>query len=530
MPATIAGVAPGLVYFKSVFDPCWSNEDLAGLQSADYSWLLMILSPCERFYELGSRFAEMASRLPRLVQWHPAAPSRQELEILRNLVLGFTEQSAGNDPSSSGGIQAVHQFLTDLYVNRGRLITESENRFIGREIGARSTAAYIFAQLAGPAKVGGVSALLGARLDCGKENKALHWAALLSGQPALANGSPAYARAQLIDWMDSVEDFFGKMPEFPEAFVTTGIAREVKSVKAYVPILKPIFQSLRSEAFSLPDAIEQIGRNFAWDEERLRKWRRSLDRLGGLIRWLPAFVDAQDYLRAAFPLHEEKTDVLRDFLIETTDDPCRFFEANARNDFDQGFLEYKQAYVESYCALHESAFHVHSDSQDRNSRIDPVALRNLDLLSRLPNTSKVYLNRVNVLANWMQKNRCILPVRKILERYPRCYCNFNPGAGRQPADTGRRINAMIQEGTDYFRDVLRNCEKLIWEEVRLQQPDERISTQIALLLSCNPMVPLRPETVEVLNRIIRKYPNEFVISARKLRPGLRSGASRVGPR
>jgi hypothetical protein len=141
-------------------------------------------------------------------------------------------------------------------------------------------------------------------------------------------------------------------------------------------------------------------------------------------------------------------------------------------------------------------------------------LRNLDLLSGLQYTDKIYLNRVNILAKWVQRNKCNLPLRKILERYPRCYCNFNPLGNQPPAGIGSRINGVIQEGIDYFRSILRNCEDLIVQELEDQQVEETIKRQISMLLSLNPMSALKPQSIDILNKIIAKHQGEFRNSIR----------------
>jgi hypothetical protein len=245
----------------------------------------------------------------------------------------------------------------------------------------------------------------------------------------------------------------------------------------------------------------------------LLKWRRSLDNLGGLVRWMPSLLHAQDYLRAAFPLGQDRIDALRDLLLKIFDEPCQLLEAKVRNNFDADFLEYKKKYLDCYCSLHENSFRLNNENNEE-SRIDPVALRNLDLLSGLQYTDKIYLNRVNILAKWVQRNKCNLPLRRILERYPRCYCNFNPSGNRQPTGIGSRINGVIQEGIDYFRSVLRNCEDLIVQELETQHADENTSRQIKMLLSHNPMSALKPQSIEILNKIIWKHQSEFLASVR----------------
>jgi hypothetical protein len=148
-------------------------------------------------------------------------------------------------------------------------------------------------------------------------------------------------------------------------------------------------------------------------------------------------------------------------------------------------------------------------------KIDPVWLRNLDLLSGLQYTDKSYLNRVKLMAKWMQRNQCNLPLRQILEHYPRCYCNFNPSGIRQPAGSYAQISSTIQEGIEYFRTVLRRCGYLIMAELKNREMDDSTLKQITAALSDGPMIPLKPQCINILNGIIVKHPSQFLAEMRK---------------
>jgi hypothetical protein len=128
---------------------------------------------------------------------------------------------------------------------------------------------------------------------------------------------------------------------------------------------------------------------------------------------------------------------------------------------------------------------------------------------------KRYLNRVKLLAKWVQRNQCNLPVRQILERYPRCYCNFNPSAHLQPGDSAARINSTIKDGIDYFRMRLRKCGDLIMAELKAQPVEDSMQHSISALLGDGPIPALKPQTVKILHKIIGKYPNEFLAVLRK---------------
>jgi hypothetical protein len=142
--------------------------------------------------------------------------------------------------------------------------------------------------------------------------------------------------------------------------------------------------------------------------------------------------------------------------------------------------------------------------------VDSTALRNLELLSNLYYTDKSHLNRVRIIGKWLQGNQCQLPVAKILNHYPRCYCNFNPMGHMPSGILINQINLAIRNGIDYFRNALRKCSNIVVEEVKAQRIDEAHAKQIAALLSQGQMVPLKLRAINILNGIIQKHSTAFI--------------------
>lgn len=348
------------------------------------------------------------------------------------------------------------------------------------------------------------------------QSRALEWAAIITGRPDIKNESAHFAENALMDWWTrSAEGISAGLAEFPEPFRTTGFRTAIHYIQNPLVALKPAFDSLRAGESSVFEAMDHLGRSFAWDEERLMRWKEGLENLSALESWLKAFSPALDYLLTAFPLGNEEIDRLRESLIQSAHEPARFLEAGTRDEFSMRFDEFKKRYMETYYLLHEDALHIVNGSKKEETKIDPVLLRNLDLLSDLQHMDKSYLNRVKLLAKWIQRNQCSLPLRQILERYPRCYCNFNPSSQQHPADSAAQINGIIWEGIEYFRTLLRRCGHLITAELKAQEADERTLQPITALLGDGPVLPLRAHNIKVLNRIIRKYPNEFLAEIRR---------------
>lgn len=343
-----------------------------------------------------------------------------------------------------------------------------------------------------------------------EEKQSLYWIALFTGIRKLRTSTTEYAHKQMMEWWQySVERVSMQIPQLPDDFRTTRIWREIKFVDNYFIRLKPVFTALQTGTHELNETVAQLRHIFSEEESRLIKWKQSLENIQGLLLWLPAFSHARDYLLSAFPLGMERPDRLCESLIRSIQDTFPFLEEETRRHFDEKFLEFKKQYIEDYCSLHEEMRHVIRDVKKEQSKVDPVSLRNLALMSGLQYTDKSYLNRVNTLARWIQRNQCTLPVSQILERYPRCYCNFNPCSMHQPTGPANQINGIIQEGIEYYRTGLSQCRNLIKKELKAQKLDSTISEQIESLIGNGAMVPLKEQTVESLNRIIEKNPSYF---------------------
>lgn len=522
MTAAIPGngaFPPGLVYFKNVFDPCWTERDLSRLGAAAYPWILMILSPCERFYEFETGFREIAHKLETLTIWRPDSPSRTELERLHKL---FSSVSPNGESGTAGNMdrEAVRRILTNLYVRRGQMIGISGSRAIAGEIGSGGIAGYLSAFLASSIPRGAVSssaagAALGRTDDAGH---GLRWAALLASRPGAEDGGFEDVRSHLIEWwMNSVEGLSRKLQDLPEGFRTTRFWNEVKFVEGHASALEAVLYNLRGGAYSLQESVDLIGRHFSWDQGRLLQWKQSLENLGGLVHWLPSFLNAQEYLRSAFPLGQASLDRLRESLLQRMEEPLSFLEAESRKEFDEGFLEFKKGYIDLYYSLHEGALHIAAGLRKHKAGVDPDLMRNLELLSRLRYTDRSYLNRVRVLEMRMRTEPCALPVRDILERLPRCFCNFNPLAGRPATVSARRIHGIIQEGIEYFRDVLRACRDMILDDLKSRPADSETLMQIHALLGGGGLPLLRPQTIRRLNGVIGKNAGAFLAAERSVR-------------
>lgn len=338
----------------------------------------------------------------------------------------------------------------------------------------------------------------------------LHRISRITGLQELQNVSPEHAREQLTQWWQNISGIISKLiTDLPEEFRTTRIWRHIKFVSNYSLRLEPVFNEIQVETYDLNTVVDRFMQIFSGEEERLEKWKISLDNIRGLFLWLPTFFHARDYLLTAFPLGQEYSDTLRQSLVRSIRDPYPFLEAGTRERFDESFLEFKKNYIENYASLHEAMRNAIRDVKKEESKVDTVALRNLELLSRLQYTDKSYLNRVNILAGWIKRNQCTLPVSRILERYPRCYCNFNPCSVRQPSAPVDQINFTVNEGIQYFRSVFDRCREKIDKEAKAKNTDKNIMGQIDAFMDKDAMIPLEEQTIEGINLILRRHADYF---------------------
>jgi len=522
--------APGLVHFKNYFDPLWSEADLAAVQNASYEWILLMLAPFERFYELDAAARELAARSPRLIIWRPDSPTAEESEQLQELAglkLFGADGAVCPDPSMARAREALRGIFTELYVQRGKLIIGKEQFLLRDRMAHQSLEEFLLSRLqailspSAPRSARPAESLqaedAAARQEVGH---ALEWAALLSGSDAIRKLSLDRARSQLIEWwaahagMDAA-GFAAGCASLPASFLTTGFSGEVRFFTRILEKLELLLQRLNRGEIAMVAAMTQAAGLFGRDRTQLYRWKRMLDGLPGLLRWAPEFERARMYLDGACPSTRSELQTLRRELLASAGEPLRFLESSARDAFDRSFQAFKQAYIEYYCALHDRMLHLADRPGTEEAAVDSVALRNLELLSSLSHTDQSYLNRVRIMGRWIQANQCTLPVRQILARVPRCYCNFNPMDTRHLGDFVAQINAVISEGIEYFRGVLRGCKSTIIRELRERRIDDHHARQIAALLSQGAMVPLKPRAVEVLNQAIQRHRKEFLAEIRR---------------
>jgi hypothetical protein len=513
----------GLLYFKSVYDPFWSEDDFQMLDASRYPWILLILSPLERSFGTNSMLGEFATRSKRMLIWCPDKPSRAEVERLHESVSFCTP--LGIDRSGGTSFEKrneLRRILRALYVERGQFVTSSDQWPIGAEIEGRTLAQLLAMHLTtlaalaperSPEEMPASQPVPApVRAD---DRTALRITVLLTGLEEREARDSASARRQLLEWWDLVREtetrlLSARAQSLPDSFLTTHFWREVRLAGNLFQMIKPILESLRRGETALGDALEQVLRQFGGDENRLREWGTSLQNLTGLVHWLPGFERAKDYIVEAFPLGHKTLDQQRASLQDSIARPQLFLQPSEREKFDSAFLEFKSGYTDYYHSVHDEALNIVSASKEAERKVVARNLQNLELLSNLLYTDKSYLNRVRILGKWILRNQCLLPVREILERYPRCYCNFNPAGNRELAESAAQINALIEEGVEYFRSALRTCSKAIIEDLRTRKVDDFHSKQIAALLSHGPMVSLKPMTIEILNRIIENHSADFL--------------------
>ena len=306
------------------------------------------------------------------------------------------------------------------------------------------------------------------------------------------------------------------LSSLPDSFRTLRFWNEVRSYEIFRALLEEFFARFRAGKIELEEALQQVARGFSHSPEQLAAWKRQHEKLSALLVWAPGFERAREYLASAFATGLESLDAARLDLLEAAARPLEFLESANREEFDRGFLQFRERYGEAYEHLHERTLKIAADSE-AGTGVDQAALRNLELLSKLHHTDKSYVNRVRVIGRWLQTRQCALPVREVLARHPRCYCNFNPWATRG-GDSVAQLNGTLRDGITYFRAILRQRDTLITQGLKALHAEDAESRQVAALLGAGPMVPLRPPTIALLNRIIQAHSDEFSSTFRSYKP------------
>ncbi len=498
----------GMVCFKGPDDPLWSDRDIAGLRAGKASWALLVLSPFERSRDLEHHLAQLAGRWDRLLIWEPAAPTPHELRRLQRAAPAYPlppRASAGRARAKA----TARRTLGSLYVSRGTFRNASDRWPIAEEVSASNLALCLSRNLASLLGTD-VSVLAGSVAAPGTDGQGpgpeARWAALMPGPAGAPNGK--YAEQDLLAWWAARLEvdcpaLVAKLHALPEGMLTTRMWDEIRVFEGSLGLMRSVFQRLRMGEISLLDALRQVAHHFGNDEARVARWRASLDGLAALARWVPAYEHAHDYLSAALGTGSSVIDGKRNTLLDCARQPHDFLQSNRRDLFDAEFLDFKREYIEAYAAAHQDAL------GRLHAKIDSTSLRTLELLSGLPGADATNWHKVKLIGRWARRNQCDLPAREILERYPRCYCNFNPAVRQHLPDPGSQINRLVRDGIEQFRKALRNARKVIIEEVGKLEEETDASRQIAALISVSPLAPVGPECIEILARIIQDHPEPF---------------------
>ena len=511
----------GMVHFKSVVDPLWSFPDLETLDKGEFSWIVLILNPFERFYELDPFLHELAAKSERLLIWRPEAPTRKEIVRLRSLITqGIL--TATDTRARTKARRELHEILATLYIERGLFITRKDEWCVGDAIGNTNLEEYLSVHLSELAQ----SPADGRRRPrtelpvADEQRHALRWASLLCGDPE--NGNSEAAESQVRAWSAVIEPaaIRLKLNQLPETFLSLQFWDSVIPIQTYLEMIDSIMTRLTRGDVNFTEAMLETAEVFQQDENHLQKWKESLSNLTELLAWIPRLEQFRDYLCSAVITDQKQLEQSRDVLWMRAQRSEEFQTRERRAAFDQQFLEFKNAYIDYYYSRHEEALHLVGESAKPGETVDEGGLRNLELLSKLLYTDKSFLNRAYVINTWVDSSQCALPVREILERYPRCDCNFNPIRSARIMQSVAQVNAVIQDGLNYFRTILRRCSKFIIPDLKTNRVDDFYSKQIASLLSQGPMITLKPQCVEILNRIIEKHSADFLAEIRAFtRPG-----------
>jgi hypothetical protein len=349
--------------------------------------------------------------------------------------------------------------------------------------------------------------------ESGVEN-ALNCAALLTGLDEIRCMMPEEAEIRFREWWVSGPAancvlLAERLDSLPESFVTVHFHNRTRPLAGRLSSLTATIERLWKNEVTFVGAMSRIAGECMPGQDTDMPWHRFVDELASLMRWLPAFEQACEYVRSAFPSGDPSIDRARNSMLAAIEKPVRFLAAEERDSFDRCFLEFKTHYAENYARAHEQTVAMTIGTSSESGGLDTNALRNLEILSGFAQADRGCLERVRAIAAWLKNHHCALPVRRILDRYPRCYCNFLPGGDLKLQIPVADLNAMIRDGVEGIRNSLRRCSTAIVAELKSLGISESDTRQVVALLGQGLVLDLRPRTIEVLNAIIQRQPSRF---------------------
>ncbi len=507
-PGFEAGL-PGLVHFKSIIDPPWGNSDLDAFDRSPFPWVLLILSPFERFYELESKMRRWPESCPKIFIWKPRRLDPQEGGLLRSLSVNYQNQKETGSPEARA---SAREIMASLYLNQGSLICRHGCVPFADEA-AKECLSTALARHLGPMYEGidttspHLQEESRERLRADQEKDMLFWASRLAGSDEMMHLDVNAASEKLREWIRIVLDpevglLSAKLHPMPVSLLTERFCDEVRLSEGTMERIEPVLQRFSQGDLPLPEAIAQLRRHFRDDIGLLQNWRDRMRRLASMARGLPAFEHAREYIQGVFPVPLTGLETLRRTLLKALDEPDKLLDPGEREEFESRFEEFKKGYIDWYTSFHLSSSQASGSEEEKAPAPDPVAMRNLELLSRLHHSDQSHIRKVRMIARWIRRQRCPLPVREILQRSPRCLCGFNPMTSTPVEEVLGRIEAVAQEGIHYFRTSLRSCSSVILQSLKPLRADEEQSRQVSVLLSGSAMIPLDERGISLLNLII----------------------------
>ncbi len=260
---------PGLVYFKGVQDPVWTEEDLHRLLESNYSWIVLMLSPTEHFHEVDPALRALASQSVKVIIWRPDAPSPYELERLRESSLGANRASgASKSGRSKTTKEQARKILTELYVKRGRLITAADEWSIADDIDGFTLTQYLSRRLGRIASLEGNDPAAAAAVvpeTIGIDPvEAFRWASAIAGADLSGTDPEQAAEKVLSRWADiqSIEPSLPGLYALPESFRTVRVWSEIRSFLGDLDVLRPAMQALGKREISFAQAMARMSEHF----------------------------------------------------------------------------------------------------------------------------------------------------------------------------------------------------------------------------------------------------------------------------
>lgn len=301
------------------------------------------------------------------------------------------------------------------------------------------------------------------------------WSKCLTGRadlPALISPDARQTvRDVLAEWLDRwrEQNLRERFEEVPTELMTMTTWHTVSISIRRQERTALIVENIVEETLSLETGLSRILDLFGLDIAALEQTRAKMQSLGDFLDWMPTIIIIRNYLLAAETTGEEKIDREGEQLHAWLRETHELLMAEARLQIEQSFESYCEMYSDFYAAAHDASVGPGAWQEMTGNFYSSPEWQNFKLLTQVKLDGRAFESDARMLTELVEKTRCDLPIREILQRQPCCGCSFR---------LNRRLS--LSSVLDAFRSLVKAAATYYSEELWKRRDELR-----AALQSCN---------------------------------------------